>query len=200
MRLPKQEMMPQRLLDRPWVGCVPIRSDLFQLPSHHRAGALKECFRRRPGARAAVHPAVAHRCRWRVYRYAHWPFTSIYVPSTYPRRPACWCRLRRKCSARGRPNRTSQSRTVSWLNENPLQKHLGQIAQAQLVPDAPQHHPKHNVRGPFQEIERCRRALIERPFAALTPEPQIAQPRGLGKRNWVWEWATWAVHWFTSPA
>ena len=30
--------LPQRLLNRPWIGCAPIRSDLLRLPSHYRAG------------------------------------------------------------------------------------------------------------------------------------------------------------------
>jgi hypothetical protein len=34
---------PQRLLDRPWVGCVPIRADLFRPLSHHPSGTLEEC-------------------------------------------------------------------------------------------------------------------------------------------------------------
>src|ERR1700729_271899 len=95
------------------------------------------------------------------YKYAHWPFTAIDVSSTYQRRPARWCRFRRKCSA---------SRVQTALPT--------------------QHHLKHNVCGHFQEIERCARALIERLFAALTPEAQITQTRGLGKHDWVREWAT----------
>ena len=42
-----------------------------------------------------------------------------------------------------------------------LQKHLGQIAQAQLVPQPPQHNEQNNISGVLQKVERGSRALVE---------------------------------------
>src|ERR1700728_2587623 len=124
------------------------------------------------------------------YRYAHWPFTSIYASSTYLRRLACWCRLRRKCSANMRPIRSSHSRTISCVKENPRCKDISAKSFRLNLYRTRQRTTSNICPWALQEIERCFRALIKRPHAALTPEPQITQARGLGKHNWARKWAT----------
>jgi hypothetical protein len=45
--------------------------------------------------------------------------------------------------------------------EASLQEHLDQIAQAQLVPQPPQHDEQDNIGGIFQVVERGSGTLIE---------------------------------------
>ncbi len=42
-----------------------------------------------------------------------------------------------------------------------LQKHLGQIVQAQFIPQPPQHDEQHDIGGIFQVVERGSGALVE---------------------------------------
>ncbi len=42
-----------------------------------------------------------------------------------------------------------------------LQEHLGQIAQAQLLPESPEHDEQDDSRGIFQEVEGGPRAFVE---------------------------------------
>src|SRR5437588_10841147 len=43
----------------------------------------------------------------------------------------------------------------------PLQEHLGEIAQAQLVPQPPENDEQHDIGGIFQVVERGSGALVE---------------------------------------
>ena len=45
--------------------------------------------------------------------------------------------------------------------EAALEKHLSQIAQAQLVPQPPQHNEQNNISGVLQKVERGSRALVK---------------------------------------
>jgi hypothetical protein len=45
--------------------------------------------------------------------------------------------------------------------EAALQEHLGQIAQAQLVPKSPQHDEQDNIGGVFEIVERGSCTLVE---------------------------------------
>jgi hypothetical protein len=63
-------------------------------------------------------------------------------------------------------------------HEAPLQKHFGQIPQAQLVPQLPQNNQEHHIGGIFQEIEWCSCPLVEKVLASGATECAIAE-RGL---------------------
>ena len=49
-----------------------------------------------------------------------------------------------------------------------LQKHLGQITQAQLVPQAPENHEQDDISGIFERVERGSCTLVEGALARLS--------------------------------
>ncbi len=49
-----------------------------------------------------------------------------------------------------------------------LQKHLGQITQAQLVPQAPENHKQNDIDRVLQKIERGSSTLVEGALARLS--------------------------------
>ena len=53
-------------------------------------------------------------------------------------------------------------------DEAPLQEHLGQVAQAQLVVQAPEHHQQHDVGGVLQEVEGGAGPLLKAASALLS--------------------------------
>jgi hypothetical protein len=58
--------------------------------------------------------------------------------------------------------------------EATLQKHLGQIAPAQLVAQPPRHDQQHDGGGKLQAVERRGGALIEAAFAVCEAKWSIA--------------------------
>jgi hypothetical protein len=61
-----------------------------------------------------------------------------------------------------------------------LQKHLGQVTQAQLIPQPPQHNEQNNIGGVLQKVERRSGALVEGVLARRAAERPIPQQRFLG--------------------
>jgi hypothetical protein len=56
----------------------------------------------------------------------------------------------------------------------PLKEHFREIAQAQFVAHAPQHHETHDVSGVLQVIEPCPGALVELPVTRAAAEAPVA--------------------------
>ncbi len=61
-----------------------------------------------------------------------------------------------------RANRASQSRTASWVNSKPRSRNIfGEVAQAQLVAEAPADEEEDHVGGELEEGEGGAGALVE---------------------------------------
>jgi hypothetical protein len=54
--------------------------------------------------------------------------------------------------------------------EAALEKHLSQIAQAQLVPQPPQHNEQDDISGVFEIVERSSCTLVEGALARLSQQ------------------------------
>jgi hypothetical protein len=62
--------------------------------------------------------------------------------------------------------------------QSSLEKHLGEISQAQLVPEPPQNNQEDHIGGIFQEVAWRSCALVEEALASEASEHAIAE-RGL---------------------
>jgi hypothetical protein len=54
------------------------------------------------------------------------------------------------------------------------EEHLGQIAQAELVPQTPEHHEGEDIGGILSSVQQSLAALVELLAAASTSEPAVA--------------------------
>jgi hypothetical protein len=59
--------------------------------------------------------------------------------------------------------------------ESAPQKHLGQIPQAQFVPQAAEHDLENNIRRQFEEVEGSARALVRLTPTTATAEYSVAE-------------------------
>jgi hypothetical protein len=62
----------------------------------------------------------------------------------------------------------------------PLQKHFGEISQAQLIPKPPQDNQQDHIGGIFQVVERCSCSFVEEVLASGAAEQTITEHGLLG--------------------
>jgi hypothetical protein len=68
-------------------------------------------------------------------------------------------------------------------HDAPLQKHFGQISQAQCIPKSPQDDQQNHISGIFQEVEGCSCTLVEEALAsgATTTVALLCEDGGLSQ-------------------
>ena len=78
--------------------------------------------------------------------------------------------------------------------DSAFQKHLCQVAQAQLVAKAPSHDQENDVRGSFEKVERRLGPLVESSAAALAPVTLVSQHRFAAQVTGLWVGAARTFH------
>src|SRR5687768_10288739 len=79
-------------------------------------------------------------------------------------------------------------------DEATREEHLSQIAQTELVPEAPQDDQKHDIGRIFQVVERRARALIEGASTGRAAKRAIAQLGALFAFDGRGSQAVWTAH------
>ena len=78
------------------------------------------------------------------------------------------------------------------------QEHLGEVSQAQFVPDAPQHNQEYNVCWELKMVIRSASALVECASTLRTAEDPVAQRRFLGQLACLSACTVGAIHMYSS--